>query len=75
MRLIDADALKDSLKESFDNCTEWIKTAENDEIRHVAEGSRNAFLEAILRVKDQPTVNPYKIGGDVMDVGGDYPLD
>lgn len=58
MRLIDADVLKESLKASFDSCTEWIKTAENDEIRHVAEGSRNAFLEAILRVKDQPTV-PY----------------
>jgi hypothetical protein len=30
MRLIDADVLKESLKASFDGCTEWIKGAESD---------------------------------------------
>lgn len=58
MRLIDADALKDSLRESFDACDLWADGAKDEETRIRADASKGTFLEAILRTNDMPTVDP-----------------
>lgn len=57
MRLIDADALKESLTETLHRCDEWIENAKDEETRIIAESNYTAFLESILRVKDAPTVD------------------
>ena len=57
MRLIDADALKESLIETLHRCDEWIENAKDGETRTIAESNYTAFLESILRVKDAPTVD------------------
>ena len=57
MRLIDADALKESLTETLHRCDEWIENAKDGETRTIAEANYTAFLESILRVKDAPTVD------------------
>ena len=58
MRLIDADALKDSLRDSFEACQRWADGAKDEERRIRAEASRDTFLEAILRTNGMPTVDP-----------------
>jgi len=57
MRLIDADALKESLTETLHRCDEWIENAKDEETRTIAESNYTAFLESILRVKDAPTID------------------
>lgn len=57
MRLIDADALKESLTETLHRCDEWIENAKDGETRTIAEANYTAFLESILRVKDAPTID------------------
>ena len=57
MRLIDADALKESLTETLHRCDEWIENAKDGETRTIAESNYTAFLESILRVKDAPTID------------------
>ena len=61
MRLIDADALKESFRDSFDACYRWEKEAMDSEIQIRADASRNTFLEAILRTNDMPTVEQPQI--------------
>lgn len=57
MRLIDADALKESLTETLHRCDEWIENAKDGETRTIAESNYTAFLESILRVKDAHTID------------------
>lgn len=57
MRLIDADALKESLTETLRRCDEWIENAKDGETRTIAESNYTAFLESILRVKEAPTID------------------
>ena len=57
MRLIDADALKESLTETLHRCDKWIENAKDEEIRRIAEANYTAFLESILRVKGAPTID------------------
>ena len=61
MRLIDADALKQSFNESFDRCQKWIEEAETDEIRTIAQSAKITFLEAVLRLNGQPTIEQTQI--------------
>ena len=61
MRLIDADALKESFRDSFDACNKWEKDAMDSEIKIRADASRHTFLEAILRTNDMPTVEQPQI--------------
>lgn len=57
MRLIDADKYRDSLEESWKKCHEWHDEADTEEIRIRAEQAEITFMECILRLKDQPTVD------------------
>lgn len=57
MRLIDADALKESLTETLHRCDGWIENAKDEETRTIAEANYTAFLESILRVKNAPTID------------------
>ena len=60
-RLIDADVLKESLKESRDRCTEWI--ADCDEtMKPRAEQALYTFNECIMRINSMPTVEERKKG-------------
>ena len=61
MRLIAADALKESFRDSFDACDRWEKDAIDNEIKIRADASRHTFLEAILRTNDMPTVEQPQI--------------
>lgn len=57
MKLIDADKYRDSLEESWKKCHEWHDEADTEEIRIRAEQAEITFMECILRLKDQPTVD------------------
>ena len=57
MRLIDCDALIDSLRESVDRCREWISDCEelNDlEMKARAEQALYTFNECIMRANSMP---------------------
>ena len=59
MRLIDADALTASLKESADRCRDWIQECFNikdDVTQRVAEQALLTFSECYLRIEKMPTV-------------------
>ena len=65
-RLIDADALKASLIESRDRCTEWI--ADCDEtMKPRAEQALYTFNECIMRINSMPTVEERKKGKWILD--------
>ena len=61
MRMIDADALKASLKESADRCREWIQDCtdqKDDAMQRIAEQSLLTFNECALRIDQMPTIEP-----------------
>ena len=63
MRMIDADALKASLKESADRCREWIQDCtdqKDDAMQRIAEQSLLTFNECALRIDQMPTIEPKK---------------
>lgn len=64
MRLIDADALLDSLHESLGNAKKWeVKSsfAKDDEARTRAEATIASFTECCLRIKAQPTIDAVEV--------------
>ena len=66
MRLIDADALTASLKESADRCRDWIQECTNikdDVTQRVAEQSLLTFTECYLRIEKMPTIEPQRMRG------------
>lgn len=56
-RLIDANALKDDLRESYNALKKIYDRLEHNEDRAICGGQLSTFLEAILRVKEAPTVD------------------
>lgn len=58
VRLIDANALLESLKESAKGCLEWKEEAQDEEIKIRADQARGTFIECALRVKNAPTIQP-----------------
>ena len=55
-RLIDADALKQSLEESLQGCCNWANNAKSKTSKVRAEQAYVTFLESILRLKQAPTI-------------------
>lgn len=61
MRLIDADALKDDLRESYNALKKIYEGLEYNDDRAICGGQISTFLEAILRVKEAPTVDAVEV--------------
>ena len=57
-RLIDADALRQSIKESIDECHKWANEVEGGEMYARVSQSLGTFVECSLRVKAAPTIIP-----------------
>lgn len=57
VRLIDANALLNDLKESVKAAREWKEEAQDEEIKIRAEQSHGTFIECALRVKNAPTID------------------
>lgn len=57
-RLINADALRASFKESIDECHKWANEVEGGEMYARVSQSLGTFVECALRVKAAPTVIP-----------------
>lgn len=57
MRLIDGDALADSLRESKNKLKEILDDERCEMEYRICEGQMNTFIEAILRVYETPTVD------------------
>ena len=57
-RLIDADALRQSIKESIDECNKWADEVEGGEMYARVSQSLGTFVECSLRVKAAPTIIP-----------------
>lgn len=57
-RLIDADALGQSIKESIDECHKWANEVEGGEMYARVSQSLGTFVELSLRVKAAPTIIP-----------------
>ena len=55
-RLIDADALYESIKASAQSAKEWREEANDEEIKIRAESAYFTFCECALRIKNAPTV-------------------
>ena len=55
-RLIDADALRKSIKESIDECHKWADEVEGGEMYARVSQSLGTFVECSLRVKAAPTI-------------------
>lgn len=65
MRLINGDALEESLKESADRCREWITDcmdAKDHATQRIAEQALLTFDECIMRIKSMPTIEERKTG-------------
>lgn len=64
MRLIDADALKKSLQDSYNDLKRIYDGLHYDEEKRICAGQLTTFMEAILRVKEMPTIEaePVKCG-------------
>ena len=63
MRLIDADELSIKIIEEMKDAVEWGITAIADgekEFRLKAEQAVESFCEALLLVKEMPTIDPVK---------------
>lgn len=61
MRTIDADALKESLKESRDNCSVWLqdcKEVKSQKWIGRAEQALMTFNECLMRIDTIPTIEP-----------------
>ena len=61
-RLIDADALRQSIKESVDECHKWADEVEGGEMYARGSQSLGTFVECSLRVKAAPTIIPAEEG-------------
>ena len=59
MRPIDGDALEKDLRESHDQLREIYNGLKHDDDRRICAGQLTTFTEAILRIKDAPTIDPY----------------
>lgn len=57
-RLIDADALRQSIGESIDECHKWADEVESGEMYARVSQSLGTFVECSLRVKAAPTIIP-----------------
>ena len=57
-RLIDADALRQSIKESVDECHKWANEVEGGEMYARVSQALGTFVECSLRVKAAPTIIP-----------------
>lgn len=57
-RLIDADALRQSINESIDECHKWANEVESGEMYARVLQSIGTFVECALRVKAAPTIIP-----------------
>lgn len=61
MRLIDADKLKTSLNETVDAAIKWHDDCLGEIMQNRSEAAITAFVECILRVKEQPTVDAVEV--------------
>lgn len=59
MRPIDGDALEKDLRESHDQLREIYNGLKYDDDRQICAGQLTTFIEAILRIKDAPTIDQY----------------
>ena len=57
MRLIDADEIRKSIRESLDECVEWADEVEESEMYARVSQSIGTFVECSLRIKNAPTVD------------------
>ena len=55
-RLIDADALRQSIKESIDECHKWAEEVTEGEMYARVSQSLGTFVECSLRIKAAPTI-------------------
>ena len=62
MRLIDADALRTSIRESIEECRKWANEIHDGEMYARVSQSIGTFVECSLRIKNAPTVEPIKVG-------------
>ena len=56
VRLIDANALFNDLKESAKSAREWREETQDEEIKIRAEQAHGTFIECALRVRNAPTI-------------------
>lgn len=57
MRLIDADEIRKSIRESIDECVKWADEVEDSEMYARVSQSIGTFVECSLRIKNAPTVD------------------
>ena len=57
MRLIDADALRTSIRESIEECHKWANEIHDGEMYARVSQSIGTFVECSLRIKNAPTVD------------------
>ena len=57
MRLIDADEIRKSIRESLDECVKWADEVEESEMYVRVSQSIGTFVECSLRIKNAPTVD------------------
>lgn len=55
-RLIDADALRQSIKENIDECHKWANEVDTEEMYARVSQSLGTFVECALRIKAAPTI-------------------
>ena len=69
MRLIDADELKEQLKQRYEKAVEW--RSKSLFYKEKADGAIAAYLEAVRTVNNAPTVDmPNEKAGKWIDVKG-----
>lgn len=61
MRLIDADEIRKSIRESLDECVKWADEIEESEMYARVSQSIGTFVECSLRIKNAPTVDAVPI--------------
>lgn len=61
MRLIDADKLNTSLSETVDAAIKWHEDCLGEIMQNRSEAAITAFIECILRLKEQPTVDAVEV--------------
>lgn len=61
MRLINADKLKTSLNETVDAAIKWHEDCLGEIMQNRSEATITAFVECILRVKEQPTIDAVEV--------------
>lgn len=59
--LIDRQAILQSLEESRQAAKEWKNEAKNEEMRIRAEQAEATFVEAMIRIKDQPFIDAVEV--------------